>query len=115
MQKEEAQKRILFLKEEIARHNRAYYELDAPEISDAQYDALMQELRGLEAAWPALLTPDSPTQKVGGAADLRVFAPVTHLQPLLSLDNAFSREDLLVFAQRLGKTLDEPPSFVLEH
>ncbi|MCL2817517.1 MAG: NAD-dependent DNA ligase LigA, partial [Clostridiales bacterium] len=115
MRKEEAQNRINFLKEEIGRHNRAYYELDAPEISDARFDALMNELRGLEAAWPEFLTEDSPTQKVGGAADLQVFAPVRHRSPLLSLDNAFGFEDLQAFAQRLTKALDEPLSFVLEH
>jgi NAD-dependent DNA ligase len=78
--------RVAALRSEIEQHNRAYHELDAPVISDADYDLLVGELRGLEATHPELATPDSPTQRVGGAPSTQ-FAEVTHLQPMMSLDN----------------------------
>ena len=74
---------------EITEHNHRYHVLDSPIISDAEYDALMRELRGLEDTYPELRTPDSPTQKVGDVISTD-FAPVEHLERLLSLDNAFS-------------------------
>jgi len=84
---------------EITEHNHRYHVLDAPLISDAEYDALMRELRELEARYPDLRTPDSPTQKVGDVISTD-FAPVEHLERLLSLDNAFSAEELDAWAAR---------------
>ncbi|MDI3298527.1 MAG: NAD-dependent DNA ligase LigA, partial [Bacillota bacterium] len=78
----------------IRHHEYLYYVLDAPEISDEAFDALMERLKALEAAHPELVTPDSPTQRVGGARS-GDFPPVRHPQPLLSLDDVFSREELL--------------------
>ena len=80
----EALSRVQWLRREIEIHDRAYYELDAPTISDSAYDALFRELRELETAHPGLITPDSPTQRVGGRA-LTQFAPVTHAVPMLSI------------------------------
>ena len=77
---------------QIIDHRRRYYELDAPTISDGEFDALMRELLALEAAHPELVTPDSPTQQVGGAP-VSTFAPVRHRVPLMSLDNVFSRAE----------------------
>jgi DNA ligase (NAD+) len=83
--------RIAQLREEIRGHDRRYYEEAAPSITDLEYDALFRELRALEEAHPELLTPDSPTQRVGGQP-LSGFQPVRHLVPMLSLDNLFSKE-----------------------
>jgi DNA ligase (NAD+) len=87
------------LSAEITEHNHRYHVLDAPVISDAEYDALMRELRELEERYPDLRTPDSPTQKVGSVISTD-FAPVEHLERLLSLDNAFSPEELDAWAAR---------------
>jgi DNA ligase (NAD+) len=84
---------------EITEHNHRYHVLDSPIVSDAEYDALMRELRGLEDSYPELRTPDSPTQKVGDVISTD-FAPVEHLERLLSLDNAFSPEELDAWAAR---------------
>lgn len=83
-----------------------YYVLDQPTLSDAAFDALMRELEALEDAHPDLRTPDSPTQRVGGAVGA-TFAPVTHLEPLMSLDNAFSFDDVRKWAARLGEPTPE--------
>src|SRR3954454_23792245 len=83
--------RIAQLREEIRGHDRRYYEQAAATITDLEYDSLFRELRGLEEAHPELLTPDSPTQRVGGQP-LQGFKPVQHLAPMLSLDNLFSKE-----------------------
>lgn len=91
--------RIETLRAGINRHNYLYYVLDAPEISDAEYDALMRELRRLEEEHPRFLTPDSPTQRVG-AAPVEAFGVVEHPQPLLSLANAFSPAELLAWHTR---------------
>ena len=80
----------MWLRQEIAGHNRRYHELDDPIISDADYDALVRELRGLEETDPDLITPDSPTQTVGSAPAAQ-FSAVVHRAPMQSLDNAFSR------------------------
>ena len=93
--------------------NYRYHVLDAPAISDAEYDALLAELRRLEEAHPELVTPDSPTQRVGAAA-LEKFKPFTHERPMLSLANAFSHDDLREFAVRVEKLAGEPVSFVVE-
>ncbi len=92
------------LRQEINYHSYRYYALDDPQITDADYDRLMQRLRELEAQYPASITPDSPTQRVG-AAPLSAFQTVVHEMPMLSLDNAFSDEDLLAFNQRVQDRL----------
>ncbi|GBR74199.1 DNA ligase (NAD(+)) LigA [Candidatus Termititenax aidoneus] len=98
------QQDIAKLRQEIQRHERLYYVADAPEISDQEYDKLLQELQAMETAHPELVTPDSPTQRVGGAP-LEKFASVAHQQPLYSLDNAFSLADLAEFDTRARKGL----------
>ena len=100
----EALTRAAWLRGEIERHNHAYYVQDAPQTSDAQYDLLMRELQALEANYPELITPDSPTQRVG-AAPLTAFGSVTHAVPMLSLGNAFEAEDVHAFDKRVGDTL----------
>src|SRR4051812_8479536 len=96
----EAQRRVEELRVLIQRHDYLYHVLDAPEIADADYDALLRELKELEARFPELLTPESPTQHVGGPPSA-LFAPVEHLAPMLSLDNVFSREELEAWGKRL--------------
>ncbi len=98
----EAKARIEELRAQINHHNYRYYVLDSPEISDAAYDALMRELKKLEEEHPDLLTPDSPTQRVG-AAPVEAFGVVTHRYPLLSLGNVFSPEDLQAWYTRTVK------------
>ena len=88
-----AAKRADELRRVITTHNHSYYVLDNPTISDTEYDRLLQELRGLEEEYPKLLTPDSPTQRVGGEP-AEGFTKVQHSAPMLSLGNAFNREDL---------------------
>ncbi|MDE2052770.1 MAG: NAD-dependent DNA ligase LigA, partial [Gammaproteobacteria bacterium] len=88
----------------IAHHDRQYYELDRPEISDADYDALLTELRALEREHPQLITPDSPTQRVGGAPSGR-FPKVRHAVPMLSLANGFTPEDVGGFIDRVRRFL----------
>jgi len=93
--------RIAELRALINHHNYRYYVLDSPEISDAEYDELMRELKQLESAHPELVTPDSPTQRVG-AAPVEAFGVVEHRVPLLSLGNAFSKEELLAWHKRIS-------------
>ncbi|MEY2853249.1 MAG: ligase LigA [Pseudomonadota bacterium] len=100
-----AARRIGALREQLEQHNFRYYVLDDPSVSDARYDELIAELRSLEAAHPALLTPDSPTQRVG-ATPSTSFAPVVHGVPMLSLDNAFSAEDVAEFDRRCRESLE---------
>ena len=97
-------KRIEELREIINYHNYRYYVLDSPEISDAEYDELMKELRQLETEHPELVTPDSPTQRIG-APPVEAFGVVEHPQPLLSLANAFSYEELAVWHKRVSNLL----------
>jgi len=92
----------------VDRANRLYHEDDAPELSDAEYDQLFRRLVALEAAWPALITPDSPTQKVGGAPAGGRFPEVRHARPMLSLSNAFSHDELRAFDARVRKGLALP-------
>jgi DNA ligase (NAD+) len=92
------------LRREIERHNYQYYVLDRPLISDAEYDALFHELQQLEARHPQLVTPDSPTQRVG-AAPAEAFAEVTHRVPMLSLNNAFGEEEVGAFDRRVREGL----------
>ena len=96
--------RIETLREVINHHNYRYYVLDSPEISDAEYDELMRELRQLEAEHPELVTPDSPTQRIG-APPVEAFGVVEHPQPLLSLANAFSYEELAAWHKRVSNLL----------
>ncbi|MGB6874080.1 MAG: NAD-dependent DNA ligase LigA [Dehalococcoidia bacterium] len=96
--------RIEALRGIINHHNYRYYVLDSPEISDAEYDELMRELRQLEAEHPELVTPDSPTQRIG-APPVEAFGVVKHPQPLLSLTNAFSYEELAAWHKRVSKLL----------
>jgi DNA ligase (NAD+) len=107
--------RIEDLREQIRYHNRRYHVEDAPEISDAEYDALYSELESLEAEHPELVTPDSPTQRVGGAP-LEGFEEVRHAIPMLSLSNARKTEELLEWDARVRRLLgpDEEPRYVTE-
>jgi DNA ligase (NAD+) len=99
---DEARTRHRDLSEQLDRYAFAYYVLDQPLTSDGQYDALMAELTAVEAAHPALVTPDSPSQKVNGGFTA-TFAPVAHLERMQSLDNAFSREELEAWAARVER------------
>jgi DNA ligase (NAD+) len=100
----EARNRHHQLAEEIRRHDHAYYVLAQPSISDQDYDRLYHELVDLEAKFPQLITADSPTQRVGGAP-LKEFKPVPHLQPMLSLDNTYSQEEIREFVARVQRLL----------
>ena len=96
--------RVDWLRQTLEHHNYQYYVLDAPSIPDAEYDALFRELQALEAEHPELQSPESPTQRVGGAA-LSVFSQVTHRIPMLSLNNAFDAEDVVAFDRRCAEGL----------
>ncbi len=100
----QVKQRIAELREAINHHNHHYYVLDNPEISDAEYDELMKELRQLESEHLELVTPESPTQRVG-APPLEAFGVVEHPQPLLSLANAFSYEELTAWYKRVSRLL----------
>jgi DNA ligase (NAD+) len=109
----DAKVRVEELRELINHHDYRYHVLADPEISDAEYDALLRELRGLEEEFPELITPDSPTQRVGGEpTDL--FAPVQHRTPMLSLDNAFSWEELNAWGKRVERTIGRRADFICE-
>ena len=101
----DVERRLGELRRQIEHHNYRYYVLDDPERRDAQFDRLMRELRALEAEHPELVTPDSPTQRVGWRC-LAEFAEVVHAVPMLSLDNAFEDEDILDFDRRVRERLD---------
>ncbi|MHB1371143.1 MAG: DNA ligase LigA-related protein, partial [Pseudomonadaceae bacterium] len=102
-----AAERIAELRSEIDAHNYRYYVLDEPSVPDAEYDRLFNELKTLEAEHPELVTPESPTRRVGGAA-LAAFGQVRHEVPMLSLGNAFDEQDLLDFDRRVRDGLDLP-------
>ena len=102
-----AEQEILRLRRELEHHNKNYYVYDAPTISDYEYDMLMRRLIELEEANPALVTPDSPTQRVGGKA-LSQFAPYHHEVPLESLNDVFSYEELDQFCARIAESVEEP-------
>jgi DNA ligase (NAD+) len=106
MTRRDAQTRIDALRKEIRRHDYLYYVKDRPEISDAEYDRLFRELSDLEAAHPDLVTPDSPTQRIG-APPLDELKKVAHERPMLSLDSILDREDVLAFDKRMQKELGE--------
>jgi DNA ligase (NAD+) len=105
--------RVASLRREISEHDRRYYQLDQPSVTDAEYDALIRELRSIEARFPELVTTDSPTQRVGGKATT-LFAPVEHAAPMLSLDNVFSLEELEAWAGRLVRGTEGKIDFVCE-
>ncbi|MGD2055034.1 MAG: NAD-dependent DNA ligase LigA, partial [Gammaproteobacteria bacterium] len=96
--------RIKKLREQLNRHSYLYYVLDNPEIPDSEYDRLYRELQQLENKHPDLITPDSPTQRVG-EQPLKSFSQVTHRIPMLSLDNVFSEHELEAFARRIRDRL----------
>jgi len=107
--------RIEQLRAEINHHNYLYYVLDSPEISDAEYDELMRELKQLEEQYPQFLTSDSPTQRIG-AAPVEAFGVVEHPLPLLSLGNAFSKDELLAWYTRTSKLANKSQfDFACEH
>lgn len=97
--------RVARLRADIERHNHRYHVLDDPEVSDAEFDRLIRELRALEQEHPGLIVPESPTQRVGGAP-IAEFAEVRHRKPMLSLDNAFSRDDVESFDRRVRERLE---------
>jgi DNA ligase (NAD+) len=104
MTHDESAARAAFLRTELEKHNRLYYVEARPVISDQQFDALLKELQAIEAQFPDLLTPDSPTQRVGGAP-LEGFSQIRHSVPMMSLDNTYSEEELADFFARLQKGL----------
>jgi DNA ligase (NAD+) len=110
----DAERRIAELRGEISRNDYRYYVLDDPELPDAEYDKLMIELRALESQYPDLITPDSPTQRVSGEP-VAAFGVVTHKVPMLSLDNAFTDEDLLAFDRRIHERLGSEAEADLEY
>lgn len=107
MNLEEAGRLAKQLAEQISYHNRKYYVEDAPEIDDYEYDQLYRRLQQLEAEFPQLVTPDSPTQKVGGAA-LNRFSPVAHAVPMESLHDSFSEQELMEFDRRVRSAVGDP-------
>src|SRR5436309_1129010 len=109
----EAKLRVEELRDLIDYHNYRYRVLDDPEVSDAEYDELMRELRALEEEFPEFITPDSPTQRVGGAPT-ELFAPARHRAPMLSLDNAFSWEELSAWGKRVDRAVGRQAEFVCE-
>jgi DNA ligase (NAD+) len=114
MDRIEAEKNIAQLREEIRKHDRLYYQDAAPIISDREYDRLYRELVDLETQFPDLLTPDSPTQHVGGKP-LEAFAQIQHRSPMLSLDNTYSEEEVANFYKRITRLLpDEKIPVVIE-
>src|SRR5271170_6171991 len=116
MSRGSVQDKIEKLRETIRHHEYLYYGLDTPEISDAQFDALMRELKTLEAEHPELVTPDSPTRRVGGKPK-EGFPKVAHSRPMLSLDNVTSEEELRDWDRRARSLAGEGAeiSYVCEY
>lgn len=110
----EAKERIETLKKTIEYHNNRYYNMDAPEISDYEYDMMMQELKTLEKEHPELTTEDSPTKHVGGTAKREAGVLVRHNVPMLSLQDVFSKEDIYRFVEEMKEQLEDP-EFVVEY
>lgn len=109
----QVRERHVELCQEISDHDYRYYVLDAPIISDAEYDALMRELREIEAAYPSLRSPDSPTQRVAGQIST-LFTPVDHVERLLSLDNAFAEEELAAWVARIEREVGAIAAYLCE-
>src|SRR5918996_4161751 len=113
MTKRDASKRATELRRAIDFHSYRYHVLDDPEVADAEYDALVGELIEIEASHPDLITPDSPTQRVG-APPSDAFAPVRHRSPMMSLDNCFSLEELQAWGRRVEKEIGHAKAFTVE-
>src|SRR5207253_10265697 len=114
MTEAEVRTRIEMLRRDITAHNRRYYEEAAPTVSDREYDRLYKELVDLEAQFSELVTPDSPTQRVGGKP-LEAFAQIQHRLPMLSLDNTYSEGEVANFYKRITRLLpDEKIPVVIE-
>ncbi|WBC14402.1 NAD-dependent DNA ligase LigA [Micromonospora sp. WMMA1998] len=109
----EARERHALLSQELTEHQYRYYVLDAPTVTDAEFDKQLRELEALEAEYPALRTPDSPTQRVGGTFSTD-FTPVTHAERMLSLDNAFADEELAAWAERVERDAGGPVPYLCE-
>ncbi|MEW6080236.1 MAG: NAD-dependent DNA ligase LigA [Bacillota bacterium] len=109
----EAAQRAEALRETIRRHDHLYYVMDSPEASDAEYDSLLGELMRLEEEFPEVITPDSPTQRVGGTP-LEGFGTVTHAVPMLSLGNAFGEAEMRAFDGRVRNAVADPGGYVVE-
>ena len=111
---EQVQAQIDALRQKIEYHSNRYYNMDDPEITDYEYDMMMQELKKLEKEHPELITPDSPTQKVGGTAKRTAGVVVRHNVPMLSLQDVFSKEEVYAFVEEMQQQLDHP-EFVVEY
>ncbi|WBB70539.1 NAD-dependent DNA ligase LigA [Micromonospora sp. WMMD812] len=109
----EARERHTTLSRELTEHQYRYYVLDSPTITDAEFDRQLRELEALEAEFPALRTPDSPTQRVGGTFSTD-FTPVTHVERMMSLDNAFADEELAAWAERVERDAGGPVPYLCE-
>lgn len=114
MDKKQAEERIESLRKQLEYHINRYYNMDDPEISDYEYDMMMQELKKLEKEFPELVTKDSPTQKVGGNAKREAGVLVAHNVPMLSLQDVFSKEEVEEFVLQMQEQLDNP-EFVVEY
>ena len=114
MERQDAIRRIAELRPLLAENSRRYYVDNAPTMSDFEFDALMRELEDLEAAYPDLVTPDSPTQRVGSDLGRREFAQYPHRYPMLSLGNTYSMAEIEEFARRAEKSLDVPFTYSCE-
>ncbi len=110
----EARKHAEALRAKVMHHDYQYHALQSPEIADAEYDLLYRELVDLETEFPELVVPDSPTQRVGGIGSDDLFQPVKHSVRLLSLDNAFSHDELMSWQKRMERSLGHSPSYVCE-
>lgn len=108
-----AQERAAELRRVLEKYNISYYVLDDPQVEDDEYDRLMQELKAIEAEYPELVTPDSPTQHVGGYA-MNTFEKVTHAVQMGSLQDVFSMEQVTSFAQKCSEELGAHPVFTVE-
>ena len=110
---QEIQEQAQRLRDQVAHHNRRYHELDAPEISDFEFDQLVRELRQLEAQFPALAMEESPTNRVGGGIST-LFSPVRHAVPMMSLDNAFSAAELQAWGARVQRQIGDDVAYCCE-
>lgn len=114
MDRNQAEAKISELRGQLEYHSNRYYNLDSPEISDFEYDAMMRELKALEQEFPDLVTADSPTQKVGGTAKREAGVLVRHNVPMLSLQDVFSKEEVEDFVEEMQEQLEDP-EFVVEY
>lgn len=114
MDKKQAEDRISELRKQLEYHSNRYYNMDSPEITDYEYDMMMQELKKLEKEFPEMITKESPTQKVGGTAKREAGVLVAHNVPMLSLQDVFSKEEVEEFVLQMQEQLDNP-EFVVEY